>query len=86
VPARKRGPRRATAPKSAVADLGTNIFEIGKADFDWRLGRILRGSLTLAPQDDGPMAVVAPRVGLPRRRVPAVFEKFGARWVTALRA
>jgi hypothetical protein len=46
-------PRRATASKSALADLDIQPSEIGKPDFGLGRGRILRGSLTLAPQDDG---------------------------------
>jgi hypothetical protein len=45
VPARKRGPRRATQPL--------------------RLGRILRGSLALAPQDDGSANAVRMEVNGP---------------------
>ena len=38
-------PRRATAAKSAIADLDTNTPKSGKPDFGWHLGRILRGPL-----------------------------------------
>jgi cytochrome c-type biogenesis protein len=64
----KRGPRRAPAAKSAVADLAANISRNRKADFDRHLGRILRGSslrderlrmtgnrlVHLAPRNDNP--------------------------------
>ena len=43
--AAKRRSKGDGAPSRLSPTWALNIFEIGKADFDWRLGRILRGPL-----------------------------------------